>query len=207
MKNSLDVAELIGRHIADGYLVKNPARNGYRVVLTECLKIAEDSRRIISENFDFKSIKIEQRGKVYALLTYSKSLYEFIEFEVGLPQQKHAAEKLVTKWMLTQPLESRTRIVRGIIDCDGSLYLDNYSETWTLVLNIIHQDVVEFVSKVLEQLEIRHKMFVRKSKHGNRKVSFALRVTNKDNIMKYLKLIGSCKYSPEFATGSKGAPG
>ena len=55
--NRIEIAEIVGRHIADGYLVKNPNRNGYRIVLTEALPILRDQLKLIERNFDVKVLE------------------------------------------------------------------------------------------------------------------------------------------------------
>jgi len=61
MEITEDIAEIIGRHIADGYLVKNPKRNGYRVVLTEKREILEDQIKKIEKYFAITSFRIAKR--------------------------------------------------------------------------------------------------------------------------------------------------
>ena len=143
-----ELAELIGRHLGDGSLVKNPKTNGYRVVLTE------------EEN----------------LLLY---------FDL--------------------PLNIRKRVVRGLMDTDGSLYYSKNQNGWTIELNMVHKDAIDFVSNVLKETNITHNVSIKQKKRGNRRVSYSLKIIGYKNIQKYFKHIGSCKWW--FPSESRGAPG
>ena len=115
--NVIEVAEIVGRHIADGYLVKSPNRNGYRIVLTEALPILRDQLKLIRRNFDVKSSRIRPRNNVYDLIVYSKSLYRFLRETVRIPQSKRSSKTLITRWMKMLNAEARKSMIRGVIDC------------------------------------------------------------------------------------------
>ena len=201
-----ELAELVGRHIADGYLVKNPKRNGYRVVFTENLDLVKKQKMAIIKNFRTKSIKIKPRNNIHDLITYSKELYEFLKDFIGLPQCKLKARKLITPQLVNLSLNLKMHVVKGIMDCDGSLYYDAVNNTWILELNLIHGDVVDYSAWVLGELKIPYIKFTGTKKSCGRKVSYALRIQGQTNITKYLETIGSYKFKPRFAAGSRGAP-
>ena len=204
--NVIEVAEIVGRHIADGYLVKSPNRNGYRIVLTEALPILRDQLKLIRRNFDVKSSRIKARNNIYDLIVYSKSLYRFLRETVGIPQSKRSSKTLITKWMKMLNAEARKSMTRGVIDCDGTLYYDRINQLWIIELNIIHRDVITFVGEVLSRSSIRFITFKRVKKPP-RRTSYALKILGRRNIAHYLKVIGSKKFKPRFAAGSRGAPG
>ena len=187
-------------------MVKNPSRNGYRIVLTEVLPILQDQLKLIERNFDIKSSRIKPRSNVYDLIVYSKSLYRFLRETVRIPQNKRSSKNLITEWMKMLNNEARKSMVRGVMDCDGTLYYDKINQLWVIELNIIHRDVITFVREVLSHNSIQFITFRRAKKKPPRKTSYVLKIQGKGNITHYLKIIGSKKFKPRFAAGSKGAP-
>ena len=83
---------------------------------------------------------------------------------------------------------------------------DKINQLWIIELNVIHRDVITFVGEVLSRNSIRFITF-KHVKKPPRKTSYALKILGKRNIAHYLKVIGSKKFKPRFAAGSRGAPG
>ena len=55
------IAELIGRHLGDGFLVKHSKSNGYRIILKEEERLLLDHAETVKKYFQIKSIKIKPR--------------------------------------------------------------------------------------------------------------------------------------------------
>ena len=192
MEITEDIGEIIGRHIADGYLVKNPKRNGYRVVLTEKREILEDQIKKIEKYFAITSFRIAKRKdeNIYDLIVYSKQLYNFIK-DLGIPQRKESNRSIIPKMFWNLPLNVKKRIARGIIDCDGSLWFDKSNKRFVIELNMISRDVILFISHTFEKLGISHYVTIKKRKPKNRKTSYSLRIIGKE-VKNYLDIVGSC---------------
>jgi len=91
------------------------------------------------------------------------------------------------------------------MDTDGSLYYSKNQNGWTIELNMVHKDAIDFVSNVLKETNITHNVSIKQKKRGNRRVSYSLKIIGYKNIQKYFKHIGSCKWW--FPSESRGAPG
>ena len=144
------IAELIGRHLGDGSLVKHPKTNGYRIILTEEERLLQDHAETVKKYFQVKSIRIKPRKSTSDLIIYSKELYNYITYVLKISLNKKSTTNIIPTMFFKHPLNIRKYIVRGFMDTDGSLYYSKKQKCWIVELNIIHKDAIDFVSNVLE---------------------------------------------------------
>ncbi|MBU0959111.1 MAG: hypothetical protein KKB31_04155 [Nanoarchaeota archaeon] len=133
--------------------------------------------------------------KIYSSTKYAKKYIKYSEkrFEVEVRGQIIAKSifflgEISTKnWELPKNLKKNQEIIwiRAFADCDGTV--GHYGHHRYIAIDSINFKGLKQLSKVLEELGISNRILKVKYK-GN--TSYRLKISQKENLAKYLKLIG-----------------
>ncbi len=163
---------LAGLVVGDGSLTFYKKTNSYYIEIYDADKeFLEDIVREIRRTLKINARVTSVRGRNYSKLRISnKELYNALRVTIS------------------KRLRSPTKaFVRGIIDAEGTIYLDKKGRISLEIANV-NKEIIDAVCKYLKRHGIHHRVTVHKGR-GNRKTIFKVRIRGWGNVEKTLSLI------------------
>ncbi len=184
-----ELAEFLGAFSGDGYT--NNKKSHYTI------GFAGDSRLDLNY-YNSKIIPITQKlfniekghfrieGNCMWINFYSLALHKLIVDRFKMPAGEKWDKVLIPDEVMQSKIEHKTAFVRGILDTDGCVFFDSrpiYKEPYMRVdITMVNVPILTQIKQVLDEVGIESQVL------GNGK---HLHVTSKENVRKFLEIVGS----------------
>lgn len=206
MKNDLkNFAEVCGIHTGDGYL----RNDGKRIELEVGGNINEEKKYYDSYVIPLfkRTLGINIKGKffkskgTYGFVIREKDIIELFN-KVGFPYGKKESKVKVPELIISSnSTEVTAAFLRGYFDADGSLSFDkkvkkhNYPR---IMLGTVSKELFTDLKKMLKSLKFKFSTDKIKSKNVNERIRYRIWIYGKENLEKWMKIVGS-KNSSKFS--------
>ena len=171
-------AYLLGLIWADGHIQEKYRRT----ILTSTYPDAKDLEKILEDWKKYISKPKKKHWKIIATFQNNNELLFNFLYENDYVAKSHlSADKILTNI----PVNFHYLFFRGLSDGDGCFYISKRKQYSYTLASSLEQDWT-FFTKVLNQLEVKHKVIIRK---GKKKSHSVVRFTSKSDINKFGKFI------------------
>lgn len=179
LQSSRELSYIVGVCKGDGTCFKTRTQKSYRICLaSKDLDFVQNFKNVVKKIL-IKNKKLsiwEERGNFYKIQICSKHLYEFLK---GSPLK--VAEDFPEDFL------------RGFFDSEGWIDYPFKSKYWYAIrvcCSNSDKDIIEFVQKLLFNIGIISRIYVREKMKNATKTHYVLRIHRLENIEKFANFVG-----------------